>query len=94
MHYIQAILLVAGLLAASAAWAGFALSVLWGWFIVPLFALPALSVPAAIGLMMVASCLRGRDFEKQDEKGSEVLARIILVPALSLMLGWVVQLFI
>jgi hypothetical protein len=34
---------------------GYALSVLWGWFIVPAFNLNPLSIPIAIGIMMIVS---------------------------------------
>jgi hypothetical protein len=34
---------------------GFALTVLWGWFIIPLFAAPALTTAQAIGLGLVVN---------------------------------------
>ncbi len=36
---------------------GWALHILWGWFIVPVFALPMLEVPQAIGISVVVSFL-------------------------------------
>lgn len=37
----------------SVIFSGFALTVIWEWFVVSVFNLPSLSIPAAIGLMMV-----------------------------------------
>lgn len=36
---------------------GYVLSVLWGWFIVPTFGLPLLTIPVAIGVMLVVAYL-------------------------------------
>lgn len=49
----HALSLLLGLLAAFFAlvvWRGYALSVLWGWFMAPAFGLPLLSIPMAIGI--------------------------------------------
>ena len=37
---------------------GFALTKLWVWFIVPVFALPVLTIAYAIGLMLVVNLVR------------------------------------
>lgn len=44
-------------LVASVTFSGYTLSVLWGWFIVPMFGLPALAIPAALGVMLIATYL-------------------------------------
>lgn len=38
-------------------WNGYVLSILWGWFIVPTFEAPTLSVGYAIGFTMIVSYL-------------------------------------
>jgi len=38
-------------------WEGFVLMKLWGWFIVPTFGLPVLTIPVAIGMVMIVTFL-------------------------------------
>lgn len=45
-------------LAYSALLGGFTLSTLWGWFVVPVFALPPLGLMNAYGLSLIASALK------------------------------------
>lgn len=74
---------------------GWALSVLWGWFIVPLFGLPVLSIPYAIGIALIAGMLKGhtKDPDTDDDKAA-VLAKIFLFPFIALFIGWIVKGFI
>lgn len=71
----------------SAIFNGYALSVLWGWFIVPTFGLPALAVAPAIGVALVVSYLTHQELKpnKKDEGFGDVLVRgtvyAILKPA-------------
>ncbi len=44
----------------AALWNGLALSILWGWFIVPVFSLPALSVASAAGVSLFFHALSAR----------------------------------
>ena len=79
---------------------GFALSVLWGWFIVPSLGAPALTVPYAIGVAMVVAFLTEKiDLNKKDETPwGEKLARsalfAVIRPSFTLFIGWIVTLFI
>ena len=70
--FVTALALIAGLLVAVpiTIWRGYVLSVLWAWFIVPLFGLPALSIPLAIGLMVIVSMARG-DYAESFDKGAK-----------------------
>ena len=77
---------------------GWALSVLWGWFIVPTFGASKLEIAPAIGLAMVVSFLTAK-FQMQDE-GGDAKRRlvthsvfVIIHPLLALAIGWIVQLF-
>jgi hypothetical protein len=57
---------------------GYALSVLWGWFMVPTLGLPHLSVAQAIGIAIVVSFLTYQDhsdLQKKEESNGETIAR-------------------
>ena len=90
------------LLAASAVWRGYVLAILWAWFAVPTFGLPPLSIPFAIGLtlvarMVVGSSQTGREAEKPmtpREKLWNSFSVIVIVPALILLIGWIVRQFV
>ena len=80
----------------AAIWGGYVLSILWGWFFVPVFGLPTLSVPQAIGISLIVGFLTYHyQYEEDDE---EVLLKrivgIFLVPLECLIIGWIVHLFI
>lgn len=72
---------------------GWALSVMWGWFIVPTFRAPGLGVVPAIGLCLVAGML----FRHGDSGEKRSMLNIILTNALGTLFilgaGWVVHLF-
>jgi hypothetical protein len=79
---------------------GYALSVLWGWFVVPVFHLPVLTVVPAIGIAMVVGYLTHQTEpdveEKERETGEKLLRLIALVffrPAFALFFGWIVHQF-
>lgn len=95
--YITAIIVAITL---SAILNGYALSILWGWFIVPLFNLPTLNISYAIGLALTVSYLT-KDFSADSnpsETFNQKLARgcvvAVLKPTLALLGGWIVTLFI
>lgn len=50
---------------------GYMISVLWDWFIIPLFKLPSLSVPQAIGLAIMVSVLTRQIDNTKSEKSYE-----------------------
>jgi hypothetical protein len=74
---------------------GWAISVLWGWFIVPVFSVPSLTVPYAAGLSLVASMLSSSStINSSETKGwteviSSLVGRIIIAPILTVLVGWV-----
>ncbi|MBL7058675.1 hypothetical protein ISS03_05060 [Patescibacteria group bacterium] len=72
-----------------------------GWFVVPVFHLPVLTVAPAIGIAMVVSFLTHQidlDTQKKDQsfgkKIGDLLALAIVKPLLVLLFGWVVQFFV
>lgn len=98
MKYIGYIVTTLTSLVVCSVWSGYALSILWGWFIVPAFSLPSLSVVYAIGLAMVVSFLTQRaDLKKDDREYGEILLvgtiYSLLKPATALGLGYVLTLF-
>ncbi len=87
----------AAMVALSVVWYGYALSVLWGWFIVPALGAPALSVPSAIGIAIVVSYMTHQYSKKNSvdiegwEATAEALAFSALKPLLTLGIGWIVK---
>lgn len=79
---------------------GWVLSILWGWFVSPLFGLPSLSIPAAIGFALVVGMLTKQETqnETKDKEFSSIIAaliaRVFLAPLVTLSIGWIVKLFI
>ena len=82
-----------GLITVSVLWRGYVFSVLWAWFVQSLFGLPALSVPQAIGVALVATALTHR-FIKNDCKPFEPVVDLFTAPALLLVMGWIVRGFL
>lgn len=78
---------------------GWALSVLWTWFVSPIFNIAPLSIPQAIGFSIVAAVLTHQSKPKDDQKETdeliaEVLAYAIFAPILTVSIGWIVLQFI
>lgn len=82
-----------------AIWAGYVVSVLWGWFAVPALHAPPLTPLMAYGLMLIVYAVKGSDTGKEDktEPASHRLAfavaKAFLSPCVSLLAGWIVRQF-
>jgi len=74
----------------AALWWGFAASVLWGWFAVPVFGLPPVNVPTATGLLLIFRLAQGAAPYQRDA-GVEWLVSLALNPAISLLFGWALK---
>lgn len=80
-------------------WNGYALSVLWEWFVVHQFKVEPISIPVAIGLSMIVSYLTYQ-FDAKNENGNSTeefiksIAIGVLKPAFALLFGWIVTLFL
>jgi hypothetical protein len=73
---------------------GFILSVLWGWFMVPIFNLPVLAIAPAIGLSVIVTFLTASlPDEKSERSFSFAIGYSLVFSALSLLIGYVVTLF-
>jgi hypothetical protein len=79
---------------------GWVSSIMWGWFIVPLFGLPVLTIPYAIGISAVAALFKGNSSTNKDDNKSattkflEALFVAFVSPLISLGFGWIVLQFI
>lgn len=86
-----------GIIAASAMLQGWAMSILWLWFIVPL-GMKELNIPMAIGLCLVISvCSYYRPHKSESNDLNETLSNLAMVfikPILLLAIGWVVKGFL
>jgi len=98
MKYVGYATVTILLMVFSALFNGYALSVLWGWFIVPTFNSPQLSIPAAIGVSMIvgylAKTIKVDDEDKQKPFGETLFKGAVLSvlkPTIALMFGWVVS---
>lgn len=89
-------LLMVALLPVAILASGWAICVLWGWFVSPLFGLPAITILQAYGLSLVLAALRGwrksEPFESNYEAAVAVTASL-LSPAMLVGLGWLIRQF-
>ena len=80
-------------------WTGLAISMMWAWFVVPLFALPALSIPQAFGLVLLARMVvwHRPERKKEGDGFGKVLANAFVHPPLYagmfLLVGYVVKIW-
>lgn len=95
-----AIVVVGGLATIAAAFVnGWVLSILWGWFIQPYFEVPALTIPLAIGIVLVVGFLTHQGKQAKDTRDtaqqlSDAASEVILYPLVVLALGYFVQMFL
>ena len=83
------------LMVVTTTWRGYVLSLLWGWFMVPAFGVPALSIPYAIGLSVICAML-ARDMKKDPDQPemAELIITALAAPLVFLAFGWVVRWFV
>jgi len=82
----------------SITYSGYALSVLWEWFIVSIFEIRSISIPSAIGLAIIVGYLtrdgeepeRESDFTAQLSRG---VSKAFFKPSFALFVGWIVTFF-
>ena len=79
-------------------WNGFVLATLWGWFIVPYFEAPALTVAMAVGITLVAGLFTGRYRPGKSDDALRHTVHIIIFSAgyraIALGMGWIVTGFL
>lgn len=80
---------------------GWALSLLWSWFIVPTFGLTPLSIPVAIGLALIVSFMTyqydSASENNKKKKMEEIVVSAIVYclarPVIIVLFGFVVKIF-
>jgi len=88
--------LISVLLAVGALLNGWALTLLWSWFVVPTFPdLPVLSLGQAIGLGMIISFLTYQYIDaepsKEDNSAFKAVAATILRPIIYVLFGYIIH---
>ena len=78
---------------------GWALSVLWEWFVVPLLGLPALPIVYAIGFSTIVVLLQNTHYDSEDRPDTKTLFLRLFwstagKPAFLLTVGYIVHLFV
>jgi hypothetical protein len=88
-----AILMLLVIMVPVALYYAWAASILWGWFIVPTFGLPPLTVLQMWGIFLTLEMLRPRfEFEKKDNsEWAHRLFALTLAPLLSLGIGYAIK---
>lgn len=96
---LGAILYVVGFAVAEILVNGWVISILWGWFIVPVFKIPTLNILQAYGLALVVGILTKQDIDVKSPERSitETIIRgigvAVLRPLFTLGFGWIVLQF-
>ncbi len=72
---------------------GVALKLLWGWFMVPTFGLPVISLVQATGIALVIRFLTQRHIPRDEDEEKQLFNHEIFVPVLAIAFGWSVHLF-
>jgi hypothetical protein len=82
------------LLSVFTAWDGFVLMVLWGWFLIPL-GLPAIGLSHAIGLSTLIGLVTHQMPSEgpSSDRTERGLLWALVVPAISLFIGWIAKQF-
>jgi len=76
----------------AAMWHGFVGKTLWGWFVVPTFGLPMLTLPVAIGLGLTISFWAVNvNVQPRYKEIVELIAISATRPAVALLVGWIVK---
>ncbi len=78
----------------SCLWNGYALSILWKWFMVPGLGLPPLSLGYSIGVALVVGYLTSHAKQADaDQSWTFIFVFALIKPAVALLTGWIVTLF-
>jgi len=77
-------------------WRGYVLSVMWAWFIVATFGMPAITVPVAVGIMygvMLFKHMPSKIETDNRQEYSTLLVFDVIAPAVVLLFGWIAKAF-
>ena len=81
------------MIGATVALGGWVISILWGWFIVPAFGLPAISIPTAIGIDLLVTYMTWHGGKEDDSSTGKTFLMVLVCPGTMLLIGWVVHRF-
>ena len=73
---------------------GWAIHLLWNWFIPPIFGLTGLTIGQSIGLSLVVGIFTSSPSTARDEDRSASAFREVANPFIYVLLGWIVQMII
>jgi hypothetical protein len=78
-------------------WNSHVLQTLWLWFITPTYGVPAPSLAVGVGLLIILGLLFNRGYREDTRTALEKvfygLSVMWIAPAVSLLMGWIVTLF-
>ncbi len=83
MKVLGWIVAIVGIFVLSPIWSGYVLSVLWGWFFVPAFHLPQISIALAIGISLVVHMFTYSGSDQSSSKSKDKSASAVFIQALS-----------
>lgn len=83
--------LIAGAIIARA----WVMTVIWGWFVVPAFHMPELTIATALGLTILVGMFTHHLQDKKEEKAdiAQSIIKAFLQPLITLMFAWIVTWF-
>lgn len=93
LTYILGTLFGIGLVVCAAMVSGVVTWQLWVWFAVPI-GLPALTFAQALGLDCLVSWLISQDHIRPEQTWKHIAHRILLVPMVALLIGWLISHFV
>lgn len=70
---------------------GWALSILWGWFAVPILGAPPLGIAQSIGIALVVGMLAHQYVPSKEKDVAGPLVAMSLGPFIALFIGWIVK---
>jgi hypothetical protein len=99
MKIIGTIVSVIAIIAIATIGNGFALSILWEWFVMPVFSVGVLGIAEALGLSLVIGFMTYQSdaVSKKEEEGNPLLNAFLLAvfrPVFILFMGWLITLFL
>lgn len=90
---VGAVVVIISVIAIITVLRAFVLCKLWTWFMIPLFHLPELTIPLAIGIALVAGTFHSH-IPSDDENKVQFWTVAFAGPLITLFFGWIVQMFI
>lgn len=78
---------------------GWAISTMWGWFVVPIFALPSLTIAQAVGVSCLLSLLKPSSSDRRESRDTieiigNMISEALFVPVIAVGFAWIVTLFL